>query len=127
MGDQVCTRRQADIQQIERCKRQVAGLRSTFSDLAGFLELSSNEVRLKILYLLYREESLCVCDLSDILEMSVSAVSQHLRKMKDRRLIEMRREGQTIFYSIDSKNAPLLEPLFTLLEQPEREDKNTGT
>jgi len=67
---------------------------------------------LKILFLLKEENELCPCDLSDILGMSFPAVSQHLRKLKDGNLIEGRREGQTIFYSLVSGNDSLLRLLF---------------
>ncbi|MEB2779582.1 ArsR family transcriptional regulator [Algoriphagus sp. C2-6-M1] len=39
------------------------------------------------------EKQLCPCDLSDILDMTTPAVSQHLRKLKDGR-VEGKRVGQ---------------------------------
>ena len=73
-----------------------------------------NEVRLKILYLLEEENGgLCVCDISDILEMTVPAVSQHLKKLKVAGIIEPKREGQTIFYSLNERNIDIIRPLFT--------------
>ena len=83
-----------------------------FSQLSGLLALAGNEVRLKILFLLEEEKELCPCDLSDILGMSIPAVSQHLRKLKDKNVIEGRREGQTIFYSLRQEQLPLLQPFF---------------
>lgn len=76
------------------------------------LALAGNEVRLKILFLIYEENELCPCDLSDILGMSIPAVSQHLRKLRDGGLIESRREGQTIFYKLVSGNDSLLRLIF---------------
>jgi len=76
------------------------------------LSLAGNEVRLKILFLLEEEGELCPCDLADILGMSVPAVSQHLRKLKDGGVVVTRRDGQTIFYSLKSENLNLLKPLF---------------
>ena len=72
------------------------------------MALAGNEVRFKILFLLQRETELCPCDFADILEMSVPAVSQHLRKMKDAKIIGTRREGQTIFYHISKKHEAFL-------------------
>jgi DNA-binding transcriptional ArsR family regulator len=43
---------------------------------------------------------MCVCDLAEVLGMTESAVSQHLRKLKDKNLVKTRRAGQTIFYSL---------------------------
>lgn len=76
-----------------------------------------NSVRLKIIYLLFDEKRLCVCDISDILGMNISAVSQHLRKMKDRNLLEMDREAQTIFYSLTVEYEKLLKPFFDILDK----------
>jgi ArsR family transcriptional regulator, lead/cadmium/zinc/bismuth-responsive transcriptional repressor len=62
--------------------------------------------------LLEEENELCPCDLADILVMSVPAISQHLRKMKDGNVITGRRVGQTIFYSLKTEQLNLLRPLF---------------
>ena len=64
------------------------------------------------MFLLEEENELCPCDLADILEMSIPAVSQHLRKMKDGNVIEARRSGQTIFYSLKSEQLQILRPFF---------------
>jgi DNA-binding transcriptional ArsR family regulator len=80
--------------------------------LSNVLSLAGNEVRLKILYLLDSEKELCPCDLSDILQMSIPAISQHLRKMKDGGLIKAKKVGQTIFYSICKEHLKTLLPLF---------------
>ena len=85
--------------------------------LSKVLELAANDVRLKILYLLEEEKELCPCDISDILEMSIPAVSQHLRKLKDGNIIEARREAQTIFYSLKEENLKILKPFFKYINQ----------
>ena len=56
--------------------------------------------RLKILYALSKGEELCVCDLADILDKEVSAISHQLRRLKDRGLVKNRREGLTIYYRL---------------------------
>tara|TARA_R110001599_G_scaffold63492_3_gene176781 strand:- start:547 stop:921 length:375 start_codon:yes stop_codon:yes gene_type:complete len=112
-----CIRQQADIQQINRCKGTLTELNESFDYLANGLSLVGNSVRLKILYLLFEEKRLCVCDLSDILGMNISAISQHLRKMKDRSLIETEREAQTIFYSLTPEYVKFLNPFFQILDE----------
>lgn len=119
MENNSCIRKQADIQQINRCKETVEELNGSFDYLANGLSLVGNNTRLKILYLLQKEERLCVCDLSDILGMNISAISQHLRKMKDRNLIVTEREAQTIFYSLTDEYEKLLNPFFEILEKNE--------
>ncbi|MCA8833374.1 ArsR/SmtB family transcription factor [Hymenobacter pini] len=79
--------------------------------MATVLALAGNEVRLRILYLLATEQQLCVCDIADILRMTVSAVSQHLRKLKDGGVLQARKVGQTVFYALSPTHAPLVQPL----------------
>ena len=117
MKNNSCIRQQADIEQINRCKETVSGLNETFDYLANGLSLVGNSVRLKILYLLFEEKRLCVCDLSDILGMNISAISQHLRKMKDRNLLQTEREAQTIFYSLTPEYSTFLNPFFEILDK----------
>ncbi|MFT4734752.1 MAG: DNA-binding transcriptional ArsR family regulator [Arcticibacterium sp.] len=117
MENNSCIRQQADIGQINRCKDTVSELNESFDYLANGLSLVGNSARLKILYLLFEEKRLCVCDLSDILGMNISAISQHLRKMKDRNLLETEREAQTIFYSLRVEYSVLLHPFFEVLRK----------
>ena len=120
MNNNSCIRQQADIEQINRCKDRISDLNETFEYLANGLVLVGSNVRLKILYCLSEEQRLCVCDLSDILDMNISAISQHLRKLKDRKLIQAEREAQTIFYSISSEYEKVLIPLFEILNENEK-------
>ena len=115
MENNSCIRQQADIEQINRCKDTVSELNESFDYLANGLSLVGNSVRLKILYLLFQEKRLCVCDLSDILGMNISAISQHLRKMKDRNLLQTERDAKTIFYSLTNEYEKLLNPFFEIL------------
>ncbi len=112
MATNTCTRLFADDQQIKNCKAVLKDARKPFVRLSLVLALAGNEVRLKILYLLEEERELCPCDLADILDMSVPAVSQHLRKLKDGNIVETRKEGQTIYYSLTRENLKILRPFF---------------
>ncbi len=94
-----CVRTEIDQNKIESYHQLVEENNNGFKDIAKQISLAGNEVRLKILWLLARDE-FCVCDLSDILQMSVPAVSQHLRKLKDNNMVDYRRDGQTLFYFI---------------------------
>ena len=115
MKNSICIRIEADAKQIENCKKYIDASNISINSLSEILNLAGNSVRLKILYLLYTEDQLCVCDLSDILEMNVSAISQHLRKLKDRNIIKSKRDGQTLFYSLKPENLTLLKPFFTII------------
>ena len=112
-----CIRLYADKVQINECKKKLKENALSLSQLSKVLELAGNGVRLKILYLLEEEDQLCPCDLSDILGMSIPAVSQHLRKLKDGQVIESRREGQTIYYSLKEAHLKILKPFFKYINQ----------
>ena len=116
MNTYKCIRIEADIEQIHRCKEMLATTGQSIGDLSDVLRLAGNEVRLKILYLLHVETRLCVCDISDVLNMNIAAISQHLRKMKDGGLVISNKEGQTIFYSLTKDYRRTLVPLFKQIE-----------
>jgi len=116
MEKNTCIRVFADQNQIKQCREKVSANSKSFTQLGNILSLAGNEVRLKILYLLEEEGELCPCDLSDILGMSVPAISQHLRKMKDGNIVEARKVGQTIFYSLRSEHLKILKPFFKTID-----------
>jgi DNA-binding transcriptional ArsR family regulator len=121
--DQSCIRLFADKVQIENCRETLQKNQIAFTQLSGILALAGNEVRLKILFLLEEENELCPCDLADILGMSIPAVSQHLRKLKDGGVVEGRRDGQTIFYSIRTEQLDILRPFFkNIINQSVKEE-----
>jgi len=120
MKDRItCIRDAADVDQIYACKSVLKEKEVQIYDVSAALNLAGNEARLKILYMIHSERELCVCDLSDILGMSVAAISQHLRKLKDGGLLQKKRLGQTIFYSINTEKLHILGHLFALIEEPQ--------
>ncbi len=86
----------AEFALIKRNLAQQRGLET----LADLLAVAGNLQRLKIIYLLYAHKEMCVCDLAEVLELTDSAASQHLRKLKDKNIVKTRRDGQTIYYSL---------------------------
>lgn len=81
-------------------------LQEKLLDVAGLSELFKvlgDETRTKIIYLL-SEVELCVCDIADVLEMSLPAVSHHLRLLKAMRLVKYRRGGKMVYYSLDDEH-----------------------
>jgi len=68
-------------------------------DLADFYKIFGDTTRVKILYALDKSE-LCVCDISALLGMSVSAVSHQLRTLRDSNLVRTKRQGKVVYYSL---------------------------
>lgn len=60
----------------------------------------SDPTRLKIIYVLF-ENSLCVCDIAQVLDMTQSAISHHLRILRNLKLVKFKKEGKLVFYSLD--------------------------
>ena len=69
-------------------------------DLADLFRIFADSSRIKILYALYESE-LCVGAITQALGMTQSAVSHQLRALKQAKLVKYRREGKTVFYSLD--------------------------
>lgn len=73
------------------------------SGLSEIFRVLGDETRTKIIYLLAQRE-LCVCDLAQLLELTLPAISHHLRILRALRLVKYRREGRTVWYSLDDEH-----------------------
>ena len=111
-----CIRGCANVNLINRGILEVDNLSEKIERTAEILNLVGNETRLKIILLIKNEQKICVCDLSDILGISVSAISQQLRKLKDSNLLRNEKEGQTIYYYIHPSSEEILEYIFEIFQ-----------
>ncbi len=86
-------------------EKKVAEVRKTMLDEEVFTSLSDtfkafgDRTRVKILFALSGNE-LCVCDLSSVLDMTVSAISHQLRLLRNMNLVKYRKEGKMVYYSL---------------------------
>ena len=91
----------------------------TVEQLADFFKIFGDGTRVRILLALDAGE-MCVCDISETLGMSMSAVSHQLRMLRDAHLVTSRRDGRSIYYSLcDDHVRTVLE---TALEHVGEED-----
>lgn len=88
--------------QLGALRRELIQQKSLRSSLNLF-QLLSGQTRLWILYLLHQEKELCVCDLAEVLQTTISAVSHQLRLLRKANIVKTRRNGQTIYYSLISR------------------------
>lgn len=88
--------------EIKKYRKQLQSNKNLFK-ITVFSKLTSDPTRNKIIYLLYKFKTFCVCDLANILDISIASVSQHLRKMHDKNLVKTRKEKQTIYYTLSNK------------------------
>ena len=70
--------------------------------LAGAFKLLSVEARIRIVQVLKRR-ALCVTELTSQLGISQSATSQHLRVLKDARIVKFQKRGFNVYYSLDEQ------------------------
>lgn len=82
------------------------------NEASSLLAAISNGKRLKILCELAEGEA-SVNTLAQKVELSQSALSQHLAKLRALKLVSTRRDAQTIYYSVSS---PLIRPVLTTLD-----------
>ena len=73
---------------------------NTLYDVAELFKNFSDSTRIRILYSLFGKE-LSVTEIAEALNMNQSAISHQLRILKNSKLVKNRREGKTIFYSLD--------------------------
>jgi len=91
------------------------GIERAAADVAATLRAIANERRLLILCKLVERGEATVNSLADTVELSQSALSQHLAKMRDEGLVTYRRERQTLWYRIaDSRIEEVLATLHKL-------------
>lgn len=74
------------------------------SSVAKMLKAIADENRAKITYALCQEEELCVCDIANVLEITVANASHHLRTLHKQGLVKFRKEGKLAFYSLDDEH-----------------------
>lgn len=104
---------------------ELALLRQNAGKAAALLRAAGNENRLLVLCLLIGHGELSVGQILDRLDLSPSALSQHLSRMRDEGLVANRREAQTLFYRIAN---PAVEALVGALKSiycaGENDDEN---
>ena len=91
-------------------KRQAPELSQQYiQPLADVFKVLGDPTRLRILRVLMNQE-VCVRDIADELGKGQSAVSHQLRILRDARLVQFRRDGKTVYYSLADAH------VFTLLD-----------
>lgn len=94
-------------------------LDETFSKYEAKFKALADQKRLHILNLLCRQESSCVCDLSELIEMPQSKLSYHLKILLDAGLILKETKGTWSYYRINQEEINhLLSPELCCLFRP---------
>ncbi len=75
--------------------------------LVSFFKAMSDETRLRLLVLLYSQD-LCVCELTDTLQLSQPKVSKHLSKLRDLGFVDTRKDSRFVYYYLSVDDATIL-------------------
>lgn len=107
---------------VETVKKQLQ-IDEIFFSLADFYKIFGDTTRVKILYALDKSE-MCVCDISSLLNMTISAVSHQLKILRDSNLVKSRRDGKVIYYCLaDEHVKEIIECGLEHVLEPEDSDK----
>ncbi|MCR5457834.1 MAG: metalloregulator ArsR/SmtB family transcription factor [Clostridiales bacterium] len=88
--------------------KKITSLKSEqIDDLADLFKIFGDQTRIRIMMVLSKSES-CVNDISNELGMTISAVSHQLRILKQFTLVKSRRDGKSIFYSLDDEHVQII-------------------
>ena len=77
--------------------------RRAIGETADMFSVLGDPTRIKIIFSLSQEKELCVCDIANILGLTVSAASHQLRKLRDARAVTYRNDGNMVYYSLADK------------------------
>jgi ArsR family transcriptional regulator, lead/cadmium/zinc/bismuth-responsive transcriptional repressor len=74
-----------------------------FMLLAETFQALGDNSRIQIVWVLTQGE-LCVGDIAELTSMSQPTVSHHLRTLRNLKLVRTRRDGRTVYYSLDDEH-----------------------
>lgn len=90
-----------------KSKKAIRDLESRAGEAAELLKLLANDQRLIILCRLSADE-MAVSELGEYVNLTQSALSQHLAKLRAHGLVATRREGQSVYYRLANPTAQKL-------------------
>lgn len=88
--------------EVEKVKKTLIN-EEVLYDVAELFKAFADTTRIKIISIL-KEEELCVGAISELINVSQSAVSHQLRALKNAKIVKPRRKGKQIFYSLDDEH-----------------------
>ena len=96
---EVCGVRIVHLHRVARARKEIVP-DNELDRLALIFKIIGDPTRLRIIMALTGGE-MCVCDLAAFLDLSESAVSHQLRRLRELSLVKHRRDGQILYYSLD--------------------------
>ncbi len=103
-------------ERVEQYARELQENEEKFEGVAKLFNLAGNPLRLKILHILTEKDNVCVYEFSQILGISISSASQHLRKLKDSGILRFKKKRQAVYYYINPVYKEKIKYLMQLLK-----------
>jgi ArsR family transcriptional regulator len=91
----------------------------SLQEAASWFRALGDETRLKILECVLESEQ-CVCDLTELLSSKQPLLSFHLKTLKDAGILNDRREGRWVYYSLNPDALEFLEQFLGTLKERSR-------
>lgn len=104
--EETCEVHYVDEGKVQKVKSTMPGEDTSLS-LAEIFKVLGDPTRVKILSALSKEE-LCVCDIAALLNMNTSAISHHLRLLRNLKLVKFRKTGRIVYYSLSDDHVKRL-------------------
>lgn len=67
---------------------------------ASVLQALADDTRLKMIQLLARHDSLCVCEIQEAFDLGQPTISHHLKILRDAGLLDTQRRGKWAYYAL---------------------------
>jgi ArsR family transcriptional regulator, arsenate/arsenite/antimonite-responsive transcriptional repressor len=77
----------------------------------------SDESRVRIMHLLYKNQEMCISDLELILDFTQTKTSRHLIYLKNARLVKYKKVDQWVYYYINEAYDDIINQIFVFLEK----------
>jgi len=94
----ICSVNASDAIKVSQTLEHIPDLEQT-KTMAALFKAFADPTRLQILEALAFDEH-CVCDLAAVLNLSMSAISHQLRQLRDNGLVDYRKEGKMVHYTL---------------------------
>ena len=102
----VCEGTELHTEVIENVRKNMPTA-DTVMRVSELFKVFGDITRVNVLCVLFESE-MCVCDIARLLGMTQSAISHQLRVLKAARLVKYRREGKTVYYSLDDEHVGMI-------------------
>ncbi|MCL5772299.1 MAG: metalloregulator ArsR/SmtB family transcription factor [Actinobacteria bacterium] len=95
---------------------------SKLNKIIKVIKALSDESRIRIVNLLKTKDEICVCELTEIINLSQPTISSHLKKLYEAEIIDFKKEGLWVNYYLNKEMDNEIETLVNLLSKYIKED-----